>query len=40
VVWYDLNDASNGYKKVWAGVLAGGLWYTNDITVASLYGIK
>ena len=35
VVWYDLNDASNGYKKVWAGSVAGGLWYTNDITVAS-----
>ena len=35
VVWYDLNDASNGYKKVWAGSVGGGLWYTNDITVAS-----
>jgi len=35
VIWYDLNDASNGYKKVWAGSVGGGLWYTNDITVAS-----
>src|SRR5215204_4247217 len=35
VVWYDLNDAGNGYKKVWAGSVGGGLWYTNDITVAS-----
>ena len=32
---YDLNDASNGYKKVWAGSVAGGLWVTNDITVAT-----
>src|SRR6187397_2478567 len=35
VVWYDLNDAGNGYKKVWAGSIGGGLWYTNDITAAS-----
>ncbi|HKC36295.1 MAG TPA: hypothetical protein VKB95_09540, partial [Chitinophagaceae bacterium] len=35
VIWYDLNDAGNGYKKVWAGSIGGGLWYTNDITVAS-----
>ncbi|HJS55339.1 MAG TPA: hypothetical protein VJ765_12375, partial [Chitinophagaceae bacterium] len=35
VVWYDLNDAGNGYKKVWAGSIGGGLWYTNDITIAS-----
>src|SRR6187399_2053113 len=35
VVWYDLNDAGNGYKKVWAGSVGGGLWYTNDITAAS-----
>ena len=35
VVWYDLNDASNGYKKVWAGSVGGGLWYTNDITAVS-----
>jgi hypothetical protein len=32
---FDLNDNSNGYKKVWAGGVGGGLWYTNDITVAS-----
>ncbi|MFK5073486.1 WD40/YVTN/BNR-like repeat-containing protein, partial [Klebsiella pneumoniae] len=24
--------ASNGYKKVWAGGVSGGLWFTNDIT--------
>jgi hypothetical protein len=32
---FDLNDAANGYKKVWAGSVGGGLWFTNDITVAS-----
>jgi trimeric autotransporter adhesin len=31
---FDLNDAANGYKKVWAGGVGGGLWYTNDITAA------
>src|SRR5436190_16681894 len=35
VVWYDLNDAANSYKKVWAGSVGGGLWYTNDITAVS-----
>jgi hypothetical protein len=34
-LWFDLSDAANGYKKVWAGGVSGGLWYTNDITVAS-----
>src|SRR5574339_333576 len=34
-IWHDLNDAGNGYKKVWAGSVGGGLWYTNDITVSS-----
>ena len=34
-LWFDLSDATNGYKKVWAGGVGGGLWYTNDITVAS-----
>lgn len=29
---FDLNDAANGYRKVWAGSVGGGLWYTNDIT--------
>lgn len=29
---FDPNDATN--KKVWAGGVGGGLWYTNDITVA------
>ncbi len=32
---YDPNDATNGYKKVWAGGVAGGLWYNNDITDAN-----
>jgi PKD repeat protein len=32
---YDPNDAANGYKKVWAGGVAGGLWYNNDITDAN-----
>lgn len=31
---FDLSDASNGYKKVWAGGVSGGLWFTNDITAA------
>lgn len=31
-IMYDPNDAANGYKKVWAGGVAGGLWVTNDIT--------
>jgi trimeric autotransporter adhesin len=34
-VLYDLNDVGNGYKKVFAGSVAGGLWVTNDITVAT-----
>ena len=32
---FDLNDAANGYKKVWAGSVGGGLWYTNDITATN-----
>lgn len=32
---FDPNDANNGYKKVWAAGVSGGLWYTNDITEAS-----
>ncbi len=32
---YDLNDAGNGYKKVFAGSVGGGIWVTTDITVAS-----
>ena len=30
VVWYDLNDASNGYKKVWAGVVVVGIVAVNN----------
>ncbi|WP_338792665.1 choice-of-anchor D domain-containing protein [Bernardetia sp. MNP-M8] len=30
---YDPNDGTG--RKVWAGGVGGGLWYTNDITVAS-----
>src|SRR6185437_15483765 len=31
---FDLNDAANGYKKVFAGGVDGGLWFTTDITAA------
>ena len=31
VVWFDLNDAANGYRKVWAAGVSGGLWVTNNI---------
>jgi len=34
-IMYDLNDAGNGYKKVFAGSVGGGLWVTNDITVGT-----
>lgn len=40
VAWFDLADAANGYKKVWAGAVGGGLWYTNDITAASPTWVK
>ncbi|MEO0042266.1 MAG: hypothetical protein RL329_1714, partial [Bacteroidota bacterium] len=30
---FDKNDATQ--KKVWAGSVGGGLWFTNDITAAS-----
>lgn len=30
---YDLNDAT--YKKVWAGSVAGGIWYTSDISATT-----
>lgn len=40
VAWFDLNDASNGYKKVWAAGVGGGLWYTNDITAATPTWVK
>ena len=33
-IMFDPNDASN--KTVWAGGVNGGLWYTTDITAASL----
>ncbi|MEO6980821.1 MAG: cadherin-like beta sandwich domain-containing protein, partial [Mucilaginibacter sp.] len=31
---FDLSDAANGYKKVFAGGVGGGLWVTNDITAS------
>ena len=34
-IMFDPNDAVNGYKKVWAGGVGGGLWYTNDITATT-----
>jgi len=33
---FDLNNAAFGYKKVFAGGVGGGLWYTNDITAATV----
>jgi trimeric autotransporter adhesin len=39
-ICYDLSDAVNGYKKVWAGSVSGGLWYTNDITQPTPQWIK
>ena len=33
---FDLNDAANGYKKVFAGGVGGGIWYTNDITATPI----
>jgi len=32
-ILYDLNDPTG--KKVWAGGVGGGLWYTNDISAAT-----
>ncbi len=32
-IMFDPNDAT--YKKFWAGGVAGGLWYTDDVTVDS-----
>ena len=32
---YDLNDAGNGYKKVFAGSVSGGLWVTNDVSAVT-----
>jgi len=40
VAWFDLGDAANGYKKVWAGSVGGGLWYTNDITAVNPTWVK
>lgn len=36
---FDLNDAPN-YRKVWAGGVSGGLWYSNDITQANPSWVK
>ncbi len=33
---FDKGDAVNGYKKVWAGGVGGGLWYTTDITAGTV----
>lgn len=33
---FDLGDAANGYRKVWAAGVSGGLWFTNDITSPSV----
>jgi hypothetical protein len=34
-IMFDLSDAANGYDKVWAGAVGGGLWYTNNISAAT-----
>lgn len=31
-IMFDPTDSANGYKKAWAGGVAGGLWYNGDIT--------
>ena len=35
---FDPNDAT--HKKVWAGGVAGGVWYNNDITDANSSWLK
>ena len=37
---FDLNDAGNGYKKVFAGGVGGGLWVTTDITASPVSWTK
>jgi len=37
---YDMNDAANGYKKVFAGGVGGGLWVTSDITATTITWTK
>lgn len=37
-VMFDPNDGTN--KKLWAGGVSGGLWYTNDITALSPTWVK
>ena len=37
-IMYDKNDATR--RKVWAGGVGGGLWYTNDITAADVTWTK
>ncbi len=40
VVWFDLTDEANGYKKVWAAGVSGGLWHTNNIEASSPVWVK
>jgi gliding motility-associated-like protein len=37
---FDMNDAANGYKKVFAGGVDGGLWVTSDITATPVQWTK
>ncbi|MDB4922793.1 cadherin-like beta sandwich domain-containing protein [Mucilaginibacter sp.] len=37
---FDLGDAANGYKKVFAGGVGGGLWVTNNITASPVSWTK
>lgn len=37
---FDLGDQLNGYKKVFAGGVGGGIWYTKDITATPVSWTK
>ncbi|BAU52149.1 hypothetical protein MgSA37_00299 [Mucilaginibacter gotjawali] len=37
---FDMGDAANGYKKVFAGGVGGGLWVTSDITATPVQWTK
>jgi Secretion system C-terminal sorting domain len=39
-ILFDKADVGNGYKKVWAGGVGGGLWYTTDITAGTVTWVK
>src|SRR3984957_13664572 len=37
---FDMGDAANGYKRVFAGGVGGGLWVTSDITASPVQWTK